>query len=59
MSKKWYNYIVSVDDAAAAEQSPGNSRNAPTAAKSAAQSVAEISDIGASTVNRSGSTGPG
>jgi len=42
MPKKWYNYIVSVDDAAAAEQSPPNSRNAPTAAKSAAQSVAEI-----------------
>jgi hypothetical protein len=42
MPKKWYNYIVSVDDAAAAEQNPGNSRNAPTAAKSAPQSVAEI-----------------
>lgn len=42
MPKKWYNYIVSVDDAAAAEQGPPNSRNAPTATKSAAQSVAEI-----------------
>ena len=42
MSKKWYNYIVSVDDAASAEQRPQNARNAPAAAKSAAQSVAEI-----------------
>ena len=42
MPKKWYNYIVSVDNAAAAEQSPPNSRNASTAAKGAAQSVAEI-----------------
>jgi len=41
MTKKWYNYIVSVDDASAADLSPPNSRNAP-AAKSAAQSVAEI-----------------
>lgn len=38
MSKKWYNYIVSVDDAAGAEQV----QNAPGTAKSAAQSVAEI-----------------
>ncbi len=42
MSKKWYNYIVSVDDAAGAEQSPPTARSAPAAAKSAAQSVAEI-----------------
>ena len=42
MSKKWYNYIVSVDDTVGAEQSPPNARNAPAAAKSAAQSVAEI-----------------
>jgi hypothetical protein len=48
MSKKWYNYIVSVDDAAGAEQGPPNAqpntRNAPgaTGTKSAAQSVAEI-----------------
>ena len=38
MSKKWYNYIVSVDDSAGAEQSPPDARNVP----SAAQSVAEI-----------------
>src|ERR1039457_4365554 len=42
MSKKWYNYIVSVDDTTAAEQSPPDARSAPSAAKSAAQSVAEI-----------------
>ena len=44
MSKKWYNYIVSVDDAAGNESDstnvPPNTKNAP--AKSAAQSVAEI-----------------
>ena len=34
MTKKWYNYIVSVDDAAAAELGPPDSRSAP-AAKSA------------------------
>ncbi len=42
MSKKWYNYIVSVDDAGGPEQGPSNVSNAPGAAKSAAQSVAEI-----------------
>src|SRR5271157_2925671 len=46
MPKKWYNYIVSVDDPADAGQSPPNappnSRSAPAGAKSAAQSVAEI-----------------
>jgi hypothetical protein len=47
MSKKWYNYIVSVDDAAGAEPdspnvSPNSTRNAPASAKSAAQSVADI-----------------
>jgi len=42
MTKKWYNYIVSVDDATGAEQSPPNTRSAPASAKSAAQSVAEI-----------------
>ena len=42
MSKKWYNYIVSVDETAGAEQSSPNARNAPATAKSAAQSVAEI-----------------
>jgi len=41
MTKKWYNYIVSVDDASAADLSPPNSGNAP-GVKSAAQSVAEI-----------------
>jgi hypothetical protein len=39
MPKKWYNYIVSVDDATGTAQSPPN---APASAKSAAQSVAEI-----------------
>jgi hypothetical protein len=43
MPKKWYNYIVSVDDANAAEQTPSNVLSAPPGvAKSAAQSVAEI-----------------
>ena len=40
MSKKWYNYIVSVDDDAA--QQAENPSGATSAAKSAAQSVAEI-----------------
>lgn len=40
MSKKWYNYIVSVDDDAA-QQGQADQSTAP-AAKSAAQSVAEI-----------------
>jgi hypothetical protein len=46
MSKKWYNYIVSIDDAAGAEQNhsnaPSNATNSPAAVKSAAQSVADI-----------------
>ena len=46
MSKKWYNYIVSVDDAAGNESDPTNvppnTKNAPATARSAAQSVAEI-----------------
>src|SRR5260370_15728791 len=46
MSKKWYNYIVSVDDAAGVEQNPANAlsnaRHAPAGVKSAALSVAEI-----------------
>jgi hypothetical protein len=42
MSKKWYNYIVSVDDAGGAEEGRSNVPNAPGAAKSASQSVAEI-----------------
>ncbi|HEY6967943.1 MAG TPA: hypothetical protein VJA94_01970 [Candidatus Angelobacter sp.] len=41
MSKKWYNYFVSVDEAqAAASDSPD--ANAPSKAASAAQSVADI-----------------
>jgi hypothetical protein len=40
MSKKWYNYIVSVDDDAA--QQGQNTSGAPASSKSAAQSVAEI-----------------
>jgi hypothetical protein len=48
MSKKWYNYIVSVDDATAADPGPPNAQpntrnvSAATGTKSAAQSVAEI-----------------
>src|SRR5258707_11035434 len=42
MSKKWYNYIVSVDDAPGTEQNPPNAGKASPAARSAAQSVAEI-----------------
>src|SRR5271155_1048103 len=45
MSKKWYNYIVSVDDAAGTESDtkvPPNTKNAPATAKSAAQSVADL-----------------
>ena len=40
MSKKWYNYIVSVDDTGS-QQGPAKA-NAPATSKSAAQSVAEI-----------------
>lgn len=42
MSKKWYNYIVSVDDASGAEPGASNVPSAPGAGRSAAQSVAEI-----------------
>jgi hypothetical protein len=46
MSKKWYNYIVSIDDAAGKgrnrSDSAPNAQSAPAVAKSAAQSVAEI-----------------
>src|ERR1035441_7131783 len=46
MSKKWYNYLVSVDDAAGTEQTPPNAqtnaKSAPSAARNAAQSVADI-----------------
>ena len=40
MSKKWYNYIVSVDEAGSTEQGP--SKTSPDGTRSAAQSVAEI-----------------
>jgi hypothetical protein len=40
MSKKWYNYIVSIDDSASL-QGPANA-NKPGSSKTAAQSVAEI-----------------
>ena len=43
MTKKWYNYFVSVDEGDDASQGEGPSRGSvPTASKSAAQSVAEI-----------------
>jgi len=44
MSKKWYNYIVSVDEAEAdsTEQSRSGGRDALSGTKSAAQSVADI-----------------
>jgi hypothetical protein len=53
MSKKWYNYIVSVDEenpaaSAGTNASPNAKGGAPAAGKSAAQSVAEIaSSLGA------------
>ena len=55
MSKKWYNYIVSVDDAAGTEQDRSNSapnaKSASAGAKSAAQSAH-------ATVYAVGSAGP-
>ncbi len=42
MTKKWYNYFVSVDDAGNAAQSEGSSPSSPSAVKSPAQSVADI-----------------
>lgn len=43
MTKKWYNYFVSVDEEDGATRSEGSSpRSAPTTSKNAAQSVAEI-----------------
>src|ERR1700685_4812809 len=46
MPKKWYNYIVSVDDAAGTEPNspnvPANARNVSSPPRSAAQSVADI-----------------
>jgi hypothetical protein len=50
MPKKWYNYIVSVDDQAdpGSANAPPNAKSAPTGNKTAAQSVAEIaSSMGA------------
>ena len=41
MTKKWYNYFVSVDEANRTGETPGTS-SAPAAEMSAAQSVAEI-----------------
>jgi hypothetical protein len=42
MSKKWYNYIVSVDEDQNTEQGPSKTANVPASSKSAAQTVAEI-----------------
>ena len=43
MTKKWYNYFVSVDEGDSATQSEGSSpRNTPATSRSAAQSVADI-----------------
>jgi hypothetical protein len=42
MSKKWYNYIVSVDQDTSTEQGPSKTATVPANTKSAAQSVAEI-----------------
>jgi hypothetical protein len=41
MTKKWYNYIVSIDEDSAAAQNPSNATK-PGGQKSASQSVAEI-----------------
>jgi len=42
MTKKWYNYFVSVDEANTADPSSSNAKGAAASSKSAAQSVAEI-----------------
>jgi hypothetical protein len=42
MTKKWYNYFVSVGEADSAAPSAGTPKGPPTASKSPAQSVAEI-----------------
>jgi len=45
MTKKWYNYFVSVDESATADQGAGVSKTgpaSPAASKTAAQSIAEI-----------------
>ena len=41
MSKKWYNYIISIDDASVPQPNAAQGKS-PSPAKSAAQSVAEI-----------------
>jgi hypothetical protein len=42
MSKKWYNYIVSIDDASSSEATVNSTPSSPAKPKSAPQSVAEI-----------------
>jgi hypothetical protein len=42
MTKKWYNYFVSVDEADSTDQGDGTSKGAAATSRSAAQSVAEI-----------------
>jgi len=42
MTKKWYNYFVSVDEASPGEQTPSVAGKTAPSGKSAAQSVAEI-----------------
>jgi hypothetical protein len=42
VTKKWYNYFVSVDEARQSAQAPSNARGSATGTASAAQSVAEI-----------------
>ena len=42
MTKKWYNYFVSVDEAAAANPGESTARAVPAGAKTPAQSIAEI-----------------
>src|SRR6266700_1327046 len=42
MTKKWYNYFVSVDEANTADPSSSNARGVVASSKSAAQSAAEI-----------------
>lgn len=42
MSKRWYNYFVSVDESASGDQTARKPGGGPGASKSAAQSVAEI-----------------
>ena len=42
MTKKWYNYFISVDEADSAGPSPSSVKGDGESSKSAAQSVAEI-----------------